>query len=592
MIGSLSHRVTESLRQRGMKRWFYEAVADGGRTRGLLPNPPPFAEVLTEEGTGSVLAREPQQRAPSSVATSGHGGGSGWRPLLPIVRRLQRASASRRPCVELLVFLCLLSLAACGGDGGAPPSPPPAPISTFAYVMNECEAAPGQAQGPFRQALWIRQGDRDPVKVTELTLPSKMPRDLCLKYGQARAAGASVLVGAFQRLRVTPDGSTVVFEVTDDFSLVFRGSVRQDQEGFFTVRADGSGLHRLADPSRAANFAADWNCIVFGGADCAITVWAGVDISPDGRQLVFTDRGPDTSGTPAAQIFTLDLATGMRTQLTFLPPLLQCPQGSIDPDAECVPVGRLPIQFPRFLDARTVAFHRRERASNILPYTVDIQTRKLTPVQVVAIPGGGLVPVFQITGAPIGFTVWLPDLVPVNGPGPEGNIVTEAFAFDAKNILQLTNFGRSDTRHTRTTLDGSRVLFDASDDPLGTNPVHACELFSIDPQGGNLRQLTHFGADMPNGCNCDSCSCGGIPCAPPVCSNGGNIDVDRGTASIVFASSCDPFGTNPYGEQAFAMRPDGTGLRQLTAARGLRESADGSLAVELAAPWAIAAQYR
>ena len=37
----------------------------------------PFAEVLTEEGTGGLLAL-----VPSSVATSGHGGGSGRRPLL------------------------------------------------------------------------------------------------------------------------------------------------------------------------------------------------------------------------------------------------------------------------------------------------------------------------------------------------------------------------------------------------------------------------------------------------------------------------------------------------------------------------------
>jgi uncharacterized protein YcbK (DUF882 family) len=50
---------------------------------GLLPSPPPFAEVLTEEGTrgravGSTSSNRTQ--VPSSVATSGHGGGAGRRP--------------------------------------------------------------------------------------------------------------------------------------------------------------------------------------------------------------------------------------------------------------------------------------------------------------------------------------------------------------------------------------------------------------------------------------------------------------------------------------------------------------------------------
>ena len=500
-----------------------------------------------------------------------------WRraALSPLRARFVTSPCPRRPHragIKGGVFPLAVFLAACGGGGGAPhvvPPPDRAQISTFAYVMNECEAAPGRKQGPFHQALWIREGDRDPVKVAEFSLQS-FPRDLCLKYGQNRAGVAAVLTGAFQRLGVTPDGSTVVFEVTDDFSL-FRGFVPQDQKGFFAVRADGSGLHRIADPSREPSFAADWNCILVGGTNCTpFNSWTYVDFSPESRQFVFTDRGPDTSGTQGPQISTLDLATGERTQLTFLPPLPLCRE-PVDPHAECVPVGQLPVQWPRFLDAQTVAFQRRVRASAILPYTVDIQTKELKPVQVVAIAGGGFVPIFQITtGEPIGFTVFLPDLVPVNGPGQWGNIVTEAFNFNGRETLQLTAFGRSDTAATRTTLDGSRVLFVASADPLGTNPTHTVEYFSIDPLGGDLQQLTHLG---------------------PNCRSGAG-NVDRGTGTLVFDSSCDPFGTNPYGDQAFAMRPDGTGLRQLTSARGLREGADGALAVELPGPWAVAARYR
>jgi len=54
---------------------------------------------------------------------------------------------------------------------------------------------------------------------------------------------------------------------------------------------------------------------------------------------------------------------------------------------------------------------------------------------------------------------------------------------------------------------------------------------------------------------------------------------------LVFVSSCDPFGTNPNGEQIFAMRPDGSGLRALTDTRSVVHDPDGSVEVELPGPW-------
>jgi hypothetical protein len=55
---------------------------------------------------------------------------------------------------------------------------------------------------------------------------------------------------------------------------------------------------------------------------------------------------------------------------------------------------------------------------------------------------------------------------------------------------------------------------------------------------------------------------------------------------VVFLSSCDPLGTNPFGEQIFAVRSDGSGLRQLTAMRGMEVDADGTVRVELPGPFA------
>ncbi len=56
--------------------------------------------------------------------------------------------------------------------------------------------------------------------------------------------------------------------------------------------------------------------------------------------------------------------------------------------------------------------------------------------------------------------------------------------------------------------------------------------------------------------------------------------------AVVFYSSCDPFGTNPYGGQIFAMHPDGTGLRQLTTTQGYTRDESGAITVELPFPFA------
>ena len=62
--------------------------------------------------------------------------------------------------------------------------------------------------------------------------------------------------------------------------------------------------------------------------------------------------------------------------------------------------------------------------------------------------------------------------------------------------------------------------------------------------------------------------------------------LDRITGTVLFAASCDPVGANPSGQQLFAMRPDGTGLRQLTNARGMTTDPDGTIHVELPGPYA------
>ena len=113
----------------------------------------------------------------------------------------------------------------------------------------------------------------------------------------------------------------------------------------------------------------------------------------------------------------------------------------------------------------------------------------------------------------------------------------------------------------------------SSVDPIiGENPHGNCQIFSVDTLGSGLRQITHFnqGGSPPSVPGCFGADA-------PACSVGeGYLRVvvqDPVTNGVVFASSCDPVGANPYGGQLFAMRPDGHGLRQLIDAAGLQRSA-------------------
>ena len=65
-----------------------------------------------------------------------------------------------------------------------------------------------------------------------------------------------------------------------------------------------------------------------------------------------------------------------------------------------------------------------------------------------------------------------------------------------------------------------------------------------------------------------------------------HLTQDSKTRTVVFYSSCDPLGTNPFGGQLFAMRPDGSDLRQLTHTRGVVTHPGVELIGELPGPFA------
>jgi hypothetical protein len=161
----------------------------------------------------------------------------------------------------------------------------------------------------------------------------------------------------------------------------------------------------------------------------------------------------------------------------------------------------------------------------------------------------------------------------------------ELFILDGTRLLQLTNFGLPGTGRLFLTRNRRRAFFRAAADPLGTNPSGNCQIFSVDTLAAHLRQLTAFREGERSTLGC---AVGG---PPPGCTINEAFQ-DSATGEVVFYSSCDTFGTNVYGSQIFAMRPDGTKLRQLTATRGPVVESSDVVSVELPGPWAYSARSR
>jgi hypothetical protein len=432
-------------------------------------------------------------------------------------------------------------------------------MRTLAYVVSECTTDP-EGRSSLGQKLVVRRGNCDPVTIVEYEPSSPVvdPSGLCRRLADARSGQKFARPGVFHGMAVLPDDSGIVFDVSKENP---GASLTPDppEEGIFFARPDGSGLRKLGPPSRA------YEHLTTGDFR-----WA---VSPDGRHVAFIDFGPSREGHDAPQVFILDLRTGERRQLTAQP---RVPMPLIgDPG----------LWFPSFLDNRTVGFYAGSTgAGTFKAFQVKTDGSAETEVPPITTTSGArVVTQFAITGQrrPHALLGLFPSRPGKNRPDA---FAREVFLFDGEDLLQLTAFGFSDTgpggSGARGVLIGDRVFFVATADPLRKNPHGICQIFSISTLGVGLRQVTHLpwdGRSSNEGCRSVFPGCGVYIVSTAA---------DQVTGIVLFSASCDPFGRNPFGEQIFAMRPDGKGLRQLTDAPGRTFDPDGTVHVEVPGPFA------
>ena len=446
-------------------------------------------------------------------------------------------------------------------------------VRTVANVVTECRWAPG-GEATLAQRLEIKRGDCAPTVVEEIGGATGAPPDLvknvCSVIGLGRDGVFSVLVGLFQRLGVSPDGRTVLFELSDQNGRFPGPPSEFAGGGIFAVRADGS-VWPLGAASRARPYAARG-----GLSDVNVVVFPSFHFSPNGRFALFSDRGRGADGFDATQLIVMDVVTGKRTQVTSFAGAAQSdPTAVTNPaiDAHFITdakIAGIELDYDRLEDPlRTPAVRFTVRRDGT-------DFRLIPPVM--PIDGSKVVTTFEVTG---GSSNVVPLILSIPTTVPQPGNVLELFLIEGDQTLQLTHFGRSDTgRNSIRSRSGGRILFEASADPFQMNPTNTCQFFSIDPLGGGLRQLTRFdsGASSPNGCQGVSFppTCGISPTSP--------LSLDVAGRTLMFPSSCDPFGQNLVGVQIFAMHPDGSGLRQVTHYRGWQTASDGTVSVEVPGP--------
>ncbi len=154
--------------------------------------------------------------------------------------------------------------------------------------------------------------------------------------------------------------------------------------------------------------------------------------------------------------------------------------------------------------------------------------------------GSNQFPVISGDGSRIVFT----STADLTGGNPDLSREVFVVDWDGTNLRQLTD-STGDSLDAHISDDGQRIVFASAQDLTGANAEGNFEIFAVLADGTNLRQLTSAAS--------------GASRAPWIAGQG---------SRIAFQSSADLTGGNPDGgDEIFAIEWDGTGLRQLTNSR-------------------------
>jgi hypothetical protein len=265
------------------------------------------------------------------------------------------------------------------------------------------------------------------------------------------------------------------------------------------------------------------------------------------------------------QVFVVEIATGERRQLTYLSHPVPATSG-------LRPIASVGFESPDLIGVR----HDVGDDITHLGIRLDGTVVRSEPDPEFGPPGsGGVVPQFGVVAPGLDvFTRPVSGTPEDDGPFASVEPIDEVFrGLGPDGWVQLTDFRSSDTMFLAARSAG--ILTVTSTDPLGTNPLHNCQIFRVGPYGRRVRQLTNFGTVRST----KGCVIGDGPgCAVEM------VNQDVLSPANAFSSDCDPFGTNQGGLQAFAINLDGSGLQQLTSTPAPRVHPDGTLEVEFVGP--------